>query len=136
MKTGAVLLLALLAWSLPVPQALADEESPQQAVQAILELYRARDYQTLLRERYTERHKAEAAGKTRELADKFARRLADEATYQKVISAYSECLEVEPVITDNPYPQVTETDKVALFSLEGGPFKLYLQKTGKWGFHM
>lgn len=136
MKTAVLLLVMLLVPGLPAPPALADDETPHEAVRAIIELYRVRDYETLIRERYTERHKAEAAGKMRELTDKFAGRLADEATLQKVISAYSECLEVTPVIIDNPYPQVTETNKVALFELKDGAFRLYLQKTGKWGFHM
>jgi hypothetical protein len=128
--------LVLMALLLPSLHAFAGEETPHEAVQAIIELYQARDYETLIRERYTERHKAEALGKMRELTDKFAQRLAGEDTLEKVISAYSECLKVDPVITDNPYRQVTETGKVAEFPLEHGSFKLYQQKTGLWGFHM
>ena len=133
MKIIIVLLIAVLA---PAPYALASEETPHQGVRAMIELYQARDFATLIRERYTERHKAEAAGKMPELMDKYARRLAAEETLQQVISRYSECLEVDPVIADNPNPQVTETARIALFHLEAGTLKLYLQKTGKWGFHM
>lgn len=133
MKLLLLLLMTILPWG---PPAVAAEETPHEAVKAIIELYRARDYEALIRERYTERHKAQALGKMRELTDKFAQRLADEDTLERVIAAYSECLQVDPVITDSPYRQETETGKVAVFNLENGPLKLYQQNTGKWGFHM
>lgn len=133
MKLLLLCLVPLLAYGAP---AADDGETPHEAVAAIIDLYRARDYTTLVRERYTERHKAEALGKMRELTDKFAERLADEDTLKRVIAAYSECLQVEPVITDSPYPQETETGRMAVFELDSGPLKLYQQTTGKWGFHM
>jgi hypothetical protein len=90
----------------------------------------------LIHERYSEIDKAEDAGKVSELIEKFAQRFADKRKLQRVIGLYSRLLEVDPLIVDNPDPRVTETDKMALFGLEEDTFTLYLQKTGKWGFHM
>lgn len=133
MKLLYVLLFLLLALG---PNAFAGEETPHQAVQSIINLYEAKDFSTLIRERYTEIYKAEAAGKVDELIKKYTQRLSSETKLQQVISQYLKLLEVEAKITTNPIPRETESDSMALFSLEADTYKLYLQKTGKWGFHM
>ena len=91
---------------------------------------------TLIRERYSEIYKAEAQGKVNELIESFSRRFSNEEKLQRVILIYEKCLEIGPEIVGNPSPRETETDKMAEFSLKENTVRLYLQKTGKWGFHM
>ena len=133
MKFLFVLLVALLA---PASVVLADEETSKQGVQAIIALYQARDFSALIRERYTEIYKAETVGKVDELVEKFSLRLADEGKLNRVIELYTQCLDVAPVVTTNPNPRETETPSMATYTLGEDTFNLYLQKTGKWGFHM
>lgn len=71
-----------------------------------------------------------------ELIESFSRRFSNEEKLQRVILIYEKCLEIGPEIVGNPSPRETETDKMAEFSLKENTVRLYLQKTGKWGFHM
>ncbi|MCP4978796.1 MAG: hypothetical protein GY931_21835, partial [Maribacter sp.] len=64
------------------------------------------------------------------------KRFANEKKLNQIIAVFETLVDVKPDIVDNPMPRITETDKMAKFKMKNGEFKLYLQKNGKWGFHM
>lgn len=133
MKGLTVFLIAILAMA---TSAFAGEETPQQGLTTIITLYKTKSFERLIKERYTEIYKAEAVGKVDVLIKRFTQRFASEDKLQKVIKTLEKIQKVKPEIVVNPAPRETETKKMATFSLKDNAFKLYLQKTGKWGFHM
>ena len=134
MKIFIILLLAILSIT---PYALAGEETPQEGVQSIIKLYEEKNFDILIRERYAEIYKAEAEGKVDVLIKRYSQKLSnDEKKLQQIIQILKRFSKVTPVLTVNPNPAVTETDKMAEFRDKKDTYKLYLLKTGKWGFHL
>ncbi|MCP4269277.1 MAG: hypothetical protein GY777_27530 [Candidatus Brocadiaceae bacterium] len=131
-----ILFLIIISFLIVVPQSFAGEENPEDGLKNILILYKEKKFEKLIKERYTEIYKAEEAGKVNELIQKFSNRFANEKKLNQVIAVFETLVDVKPNIVDNPMPRITETDKMAKFQMENGEFKLYLQKSGKWGFHM
>ena len=133
MKRMAVFLITLLVLA---PNAFAAEETPQQGLTNIITLYKTKNFERLIRERYSEIYKAEALEKVEELIKKFSHRMSNEDKLQKVIRTLGEIQKVNPEIIVNSAPRETETEKMATFRFKENTYTLYLQKTGKWGFHM
>ena len=131
-----ILLALLIALLLISPTAAVAGETPQEAVQHIIDLYKTRNFDKLIHERYSEIYKAEAHGKVDQLVERVSSRFSNEKKLSSVIELYEIILKVEPEIVTNPAPRETETEKMAEFNLNKDTFRLYLQKTGKWGFHM
>ncbi len=131
-----ILFLILISFIIFIPQSFAGEETPEDGLKDILILYKEGNFEKLIKERYTEIYKAEEAGKVNELIQKVSNRFSNEKKLNQVIAVFETLVNVKPEIVDNPMPRITETDKMAKFQMENGEFKLYLQKNGKWGFHM
>jgi hypothetical protein len=131
-----ILSLILLILLIGAPQSFAGEETPEDGLKVILTLYKEKNFEKLIKERYTEIYKAEEVGKVNELVQKFSKRFSNEKKLNQVITVFESLVDVTPEIVVNPMPRITETDKMAKFQMENGEFKLYLQKSGKWGFHM
>ncbi|NOR65017.1 MAG: hypothetical protein GQ468_03265 [Candidatus Scalindua sp.] len=133
MKSLTLILISVL---IVVPQSFAGEETPEDGVKVILILYKEKNFEKLIKERYTEIYKAEEIGKVNELIQKFSKRFSNEKKLNQVIAVFESLVDVKPDIVVNHKPRITETDKMAKFPIKNGEFKLYLQKNGKWGFHM
>ena len=132
MKQLFILLFVFLVFS--VSQARV--ETPGEALQIIITLYETRDFDTLIQERYAELYKAESQDEVKQLIDRFAKTFEDEDLLQEVIALYTQALSVPPEIQTNPAPQLTETATMAIYNIGETTLKLYLLKTGKWGFHL
>jgi hypothetical protein len=133
MKILSLILLILL---IGVPQSFAGEETPEDGLKVILTLYKEKNFEKLIKERYTEIYKAEEVGKVDELVQKFSTRFSNEKKLNQVIEIFESLVDIKPEIVVNSMPRITETDKMAKFPIKNGEFKLYLQTNGKWGFHM
>lgn len=133
MKILSLILISLL---IVVPQSFAGEETPEDSLKVILTLYKEKNFEKLIKERYTEIYKAEEVGKVNELIQIFSKRFSNEKKLNQVIAVFESLVDVKPEIVVNPKPRITETNKMAKFLIKNGEFKLYLQKNGKWGFHM
>jgi len=131
-----ILSLILLILLIGAPQSFAGEETPEDGLKVILTLYKEKNFEKLIKERYTEIYKAEEIGKVNELIQKFSKRFSNEKKLNQVIAVFESLVDVKPDIVVNHKPRITETDKMAKFPIKNGEFKLYLQKNGKWGFHM
>ncbi len=131
-----ILSLTLLFLLIVVPLSFAGEETPEDGLKSVLNLYKEKNFEKLIKERYTEIYKAEEAGKVDELIEKFTKRFSNEKMLNQVITVFESLVDVKPEIVVNSMPRITESDKIAKFPIKNGEFKLYLQKSGKWGFHM
>ncbi len=131
-----ILSLILLAMFIGAPQCFAEEETPEAGLKEILKLYKEKKFETLIKERYTEIYKAEEAGQIDKLVQQFSKRFSNEKKLNQIIAVFESLKNVKPDVSVNPMPRKTETDKMANFPLGKGKFTLYLQKNGKWGFHM
>ena len=119
-----------------IPLSFAGEETPVQGMKAIIELYKTKNFDTLIRERYAEIHKAKSEDDISKLVTRFSERFSNEKKLKQVIQIYEMALQSKPVIKTNENPQITETDKIANFAIGEKSIKLYLLKSGKWGFHL
>ena len=133
MKIVSMTLICLLIGAFP---SFGGEETPEEAVKIIFTLFKNREFVQLIRERYTEIYKAEKAGKVADLIEDFSKRYANEEKLKNITVFFESLLDIKPNIAINSAPRVTETEKMAIFPLKDSEFKLYLQKSGKWGFHM
>jgi hypothetical protein len=131
-----ILSLILLILLIGAPQSFAGEETPEDGLKVILTLYKEKNFEKLIKERYTEIYKAEEVGKVDELVQKFSTRFSNEKKLNQVIVIFESLVDIKPEIVVNSMPRITETDKMAKFPIKNGEFKLYLQTNGKWGFHM
>ena len=106
----------------------SESETPVEAIQSIIKLYEARDFDSLIRTRYAEIYKAENEVQVQKLIDRFTTRFEDEAKLNEAISTYKSVLELTPELSKN--------NTVAIFRLDNGFIKLSKMKNGKWGFHL
>ncbi len=111
------------------PQAETPErETPAQALHAIIQLYEARDFDSLIRTRYAEIAKAENEAQIVSLVDRFKSTFQNEDTLKEGIATYQSALEITP--------ELSEDGRVATFKLDGGFIKLSRMADAKWGFHL
>jgi len=106
----------------------SESETPVQAIQSIIQLYEARDFNSLIRTRYAEISKAENEQQIQILIDRFTTRFKDENKLNQAISTYKSVLQLTPELSEN--------DTVAIFKLNNGFIKLSRMPNGKWGFHL
>ena len=106
----------------------SESETPVQSIQSIIQLYEARDFDSLIRSRYAEIYKAENEEQIQMLIDRFTTRFQDENKLNEAISTYKSVLELTPELSEN--------DTVAIFKLDNGFIKLSQMQNGKWGFHL
>jgi len=105
-----------------------ESETPVQAIQSIIQLYEARDFNSLIRTRYAEISKAENEQQIQILIDRFTTRFKDENKLNQAISTYKSILQLTPELLEN--------DTVAIFRLDNSFIKLSQMPNGKWGFHL
>lgn len=114
-------------------------ESPKAALQAIIKLYESKDFEKLIKERYSEIHKADTAEKLKAFIEKFTKRFSSEKNLRIKISFLKEGLKVEPKIFKNIAPNENEDEEMAHFPIKihdrEVEYILYKMKSGKWGFH-
>ena len=103
-------------------------ETPAQAIQSIIRLYEARDFDSLIRTRYAEIFKAENEAQIQGLVDRFDTRFQDESALEEAISTYRAALQGAPTLS--------EDGTVATYQLSQGFIKLSRMPDGKWGFHL
>ena len=93
----------------------------------------------MVRERYTEIHKAKTEPEIKEIIKMQADFMVDEQTYNNVISFFEEIKDLDPILSigDPQYVQPTETGERAKFKAKSGrTYRLFKMKSGRWGFHM
>ncbi len=112
------------------------QETPQEGLAAIIALYNARDFETLIHERYTELYKAENEGQVALVIARHAERLSDEYTLARAIDLLESIDPDSVVLSGAAIPLPSETGEMATFSMGDQEYRLYRQLDGKWGFHM
>ena len=125
--TKLVLTIAIAVLSI-VGCKSSESETPVQGIQSIIQLYEARDFDSLLRTRYAEIYKAENQEQIQILIDRFTTRFQDENKLNEAISTYKSVLQLTPELSEN--------DTVAIFRLDNGFIKLSQMPNGNWGFHL
>jgi len=104
-------------------------ETPAEAVRAIIQLYQAWDFDSLVRTRYAEIHKIENEKQMQALIDRFESRFADENRLDQAVRQYEALLTMSP--------EFSPDGKTVLFDLkERGFVKLSRLPDGRWGFHL
>jgi hypothetical protein len=103
-------------------------ETPVEAIQSIIQLYEARDFDSLIRTRYAEIYKAENEEQIQMLIDRFTTSFREENKLNEAITTYKSVL--------NLTPEISENDTVAIFRLDNSFIKLSQMQNGKWGFHL
>lgn len=114
---------------------LADE-TPEEGLSEILNLYRMRDFETLVRERYAELYKAKTEADILSVIALFGRRFSNNETLDEVISFLAIASEDSPEVSNDYEPQISETGEIAVFMVDKETYTLYKMKTGVWGFHL
>ena len=125
--TKLVLTIAIAVLSI-VGCKSSESETPVQGIQSIIQLYEARDFDSLIRTRYAEIYKAENEEQIQILIDRFTTRFQDENKLNEAISTYKSVLQLTPELSEN--------DTVAIFRLDNGFIKLSQMPNGNWGFHL
>ena len=115
-------------------------ETPKEAAKALKALYEAKDFEKLVKERYTELHKAKNDKDVQKIIDMISGQFSNEKNLKMILTIYDQLINTEPTIEEKANPQKSESGKVAVFKVKFGdkelPFKLYEMKNGKWGFHL
>jgi len=106
----------------------SESETPVQAIRSIIQLFEARDFNSLIRTRYAEISKAENEQQIQILIDRFTTRFQDENKLNQAISTYKSVLQLTPELSEN--------DMVAIFRLNNDFIKLSQMPNGKCGFHL
>ena len=106
----------------------SESETPVKAIESIIQLFEARDFDSLIRTRYAEIYKAENEEQIQMLIDRFTTRFQDESDLNQAISTYKSVLQLTPELSEN--------DTVAIFKLDNSFIKLSQMQNGKWGFHL
>lgn len=123
-----ILFINLIALLCIVGCTPSEPETPAEAIQSIIKLYEARDFDSLIRTRYAEIWKAENEEQIKQLIDRFTTRFQDENKLSEAISTYKSVLQLTPEISEN--------DSMAIFNLDDKFIKLTRMTNGKWGFHL
>ncbi len=110
------------------PAANAAAETPNQAARAIADLFRAGDFDALIRTRYAEIHKAPGEEQIEQLVERFRKRFGDDSARAEAIGIYEGL--------DSTTPELSEDGTVAAFPVGDGFVKLSRMADGRWGFHL
>jgi hypothetical protein len=114
-------------------------ETPQEGLKEILNLYKTKNIDELVKKRYTELHKAKSETEVQQVIDMLTRQVTNEKSQKRLTDFFESILNVEPVISkqDPKYIQETETGDLAKFKAPSGrTYRLFKMKTGLWGFHL
>lgn len=100
-------------------------ESPREALKAIVELYKAQDWEGLVRLRCLDTKHAGSEEAVEELIGNLSSQFSDEQFLAALVSSYEAALQSEP--------QMKAEGTVAVFSSEIGSVKLSRMDNGAWG---
>ncbi|MEM6853981.1 MAG: hypothetical protein AAF593_06185 [Planctomycetota bacterium] len=116
-------------------------ETPRAAAAEILKLLEAEDYDTLIRERYSEWTRILAMPESpspEQIIEQMAPRLAKQR--DALLGVYTQLADAEFNLQTNPSPQPGETDQMGTANVtyngQDLEAKLYLMENGRWGFHL
>ena len=114
-------------------------ETAIEGLKEIKALYEAKNFEKLIKERYSEIHKAKDDAEVEKIIGFMKKRFGNEKNLNMVLKIYEGAEKVEPVIMKNPSPNESEDENMAVFKIKFHgkelPFNLYQMKNGKWGFH-
>ena len=114
-------------------------ETPKEALQAIIKLYEGKNFEKLIKERYSEIHKADTPEKLKKFIEMFSKRYSNAKNLRIKLSFLKEGLKVEPEVFKNIDPNESEAEEMAHFPIKihdrEVEYILYKMKSGKWGFH-
>ena len=102
-----ILSLILLSLLIGAPQSFAEEETPEDGLKVILILYKEKNFEELIKERYTEIYKAEEVGKVDAIIQKLSKRFSNEKKLNQVIAVFESLVDVKPDIVVNSKPRIT-----------------------------
>lgn len=103
-------------------------ESPEQAIKSIITLYKAKDFNSLIRTRYAELPKADNELQIQFLVDRFSKRFADEEKLKAAIKTYKSALKSKK--------EWSNGGNTVTFKLKKGFIMLSVMPDGRWGFHL
>ena len=110
-------------------------ETVEDGINAIIKLYKTGDFKKLVNERYAEIHKAKSEKEVNKIIEMYTKRFKNVKYLNQAIGAYTKALLIKPIMTTNENSQISETGQVATFKGDKFRIKLYMLKSGKWGFH-
>jgi len=116
------------AYSEAAPAEATQPETPSQGIQAIMDLYAARDFDSLIRTRYAEISKAENEEQIQFLIDRLDTTFQDDDQLSKAIALYASALQAAP--------EFSEDGTVVTFEASEGLVRLSRMSNGTWGFHL
>lgn len=123
------ILTSIVALALFIGASLAQadtrKETPEQGLEAIVELYKKGDWETLVRERCLEARHARSEASVRELIASLSSQFSDRETLEALVASYEAALSAEP--------EIESEGTVAIFSSEIGSVRLSKMDNGAWG---
>lgn len=127
---GSLGLVGCTAESPEAPVAeVASEESPRAGLLAIAELYRARDFDALVRTRYAELHKAETEEQVTMLIERLRKSCAEPAALENIITTLETAAE-------EGTPEFSDDGRTATYDVPGSTIRISRMENGRWGFHL
>jgi len=112
-------------------------EKPADGLVAITDLYRSKDSKTLIMSRYSELPDGASEKMIAKMQSILDKRLTKKTFADQILALLEKAQKSTPNLVINPRPKPSETTQMATFEIgKGQQLKLYLMKTGLWGFHM
>lgn len=102
-----------------------DTESPQEGLQAIVELYKTQDWEGLVKERCLDANGESSDEAISTLVSNLSAQFSDTETLDALVTSYEAALSADP--------QFESEGSVAIFSSEVGSVKLSKMENGAWG---
>lgn len=103
----------------------AEGETPQQGLQAILELYKAQNWQGLVESRCLDTRHAGSKAAVQDLVASISSQFSDAETLAALVASFEAALANKP--------RLESEGSVAIFASEGGSVKLSRMDSGVWG---
>lgn len=103
----------------------AEEESPQEGLKAIVELYRTENWEGLVKERCLDTRHAQSAEEVQKLVQQLSSQFSEDDSLSALVTSYQAALSAEP--------QIEQEGSVAIFASETGSVRLSKMENGAWG---
>ncbi|MDQ8181636.1 hypothetical protein [Pelagicoccus sp. SDUM812005] len=100
-------------------------ETPEQALKAIVELYKKNDWEHLVKERCLDARHAQSEAAVQELVDSLSSQFSDAETLQALVFSYEAALAAKP--------EIESEGTVAIFASDYGSVRLSKMDNGIWG---
>lgn len=101
-------------------------ETPEQGLNAIVELYKNQDWEGLVNERCVDAHHAATEEAKKELVAQLSSQFSEADTLSALVTSYEAALAAKP--------QIESEGTVAIFASDAGSVKLSKMENGVWGF--